>query len=175
MAKKSKTVSDAEKMLKEEIKKRTKRMDEKLEKQNEVPKMDEETIKVLQEIIKDCEKEIDLRYQEAFEELGATEILKENGCEKTSLAENDVDSLLEQGIDFRVRPTLLDSATNRPVKGKAILFVVKKEIEINVLKQVLVIQEKGLSAAMKEFPEDEYLKTAYIAVTENLKQENETN
>ena len=171
--KKSEMLKDAEKMLTEGIEKKQARMEEKAA----APKMSDETVAVLQEIVDTCGEEMDQQYADLFLKIGGAGIMeKETGKSGANLLlEFSPNDLIENGIDFRVIPTVLDSVTQRPIKGKAVLFTVTKEVEVNMAMPIMKIQEGMLLKALVKYPKDEYLRVALLAVQENIKLENESN
>ena len=178
MGKKSKTVSDAEKMLTKEIEAKAKRMkgekiDTPKEEESEVPKMDHATIVTMQGIIEICSEEMDRQYEKMFVELGGPAMVKKKSGKAKGLLELDPDTMVAMGMDFRVKPEVIDSVTDRPLKGKAMVFEIVKEIEFDLTKNMMTLQEKLLKEAMEKDKENEYIKAALIAVQANLKESNE--
>ena len=167
MTKKSKTVSDAEKMLEQEIKAKQERL--------AAPVMSDKVVGIFQEIIEKCGVEMDNQYADFFLKIGGAAMVEKKTGKASSLLNHEPDDLIKMGLDFRVVPTVMDSVTQRPIKGKAILFVVEKEMDINIALPIMKIQERMLLAATKKYPKDQYIKVALITVQENIKIENEIN
>jgi len=136
--------------------------------------MGPETTAVFTEIYQAVNDRITEAYQEMFEDTGGANFLinsvpadRKNDEGVVQLDKIKGYDLPNAGADFRIIPELLDSMTERPVRGEVVFFTVQKRMRMNITSEVRDIQRKLLSEAAKKMPDDEFIKLALDSIPPN--------
>ncbi len=136
--------------------------------------MGPETTAVFTEIYQAVNDKITESYQEMFEDSGGANFLindvpadRKNDEGVVQLDKLQGYDLPNAGADFRIIPEVLDSMTERPVRGEIVFFTVQKRMQMNITSEVRDIQRELLTNAAEKMPDDKFIKIALESVREN--------